>query len=59
MYFTAVRLAVLGSTRGTDMQAIIDAIARKELNAGTSFAPWVHKNVYKSLLPHYRDQARD
>lgn len=30
---TPVRLAVLGSTRGTDMQAIIDAIARRELNA--------------------------
>lgn len=29
----AVRLAILGSTRGTDMQAIIDAIGSKELNA--------------------------
>ena len=28
-----LRLAVLGSTRGTDMQAIIDAIERKELDA--------------------------
>src|SRR3989338_859936 len=30
------RLAVLGSTRGTDLQAIIDAIERKELNAEIS-----------------------
>lgn len=30
---TPARLAVLGSTRGTDMQAIIDAIASKDLNA--------------------------
>ena len=28
-----VRLAVLGSTKGTDMQAIIDAIERKELDS--------------------------
>ena len=28
-----VRLAVLGSTRGTDLQAIIDAIERNELDA--------------------------
>ncbi|TAN34260.1 phosphoribosylglycinamide formyltransferase [Patescibacteria group bacterium] len=28
-----IKLAVLGSTRGTDMQAIVDAIERKELNA--------------------------
>ena len=28
-----IRLAVLGSTKGTDMQSIIDAIEKKELNA--------------------------
>ena len=28
-----IHLAVLGSTRGTDLQAIIDAIEKKELNA--------------------------
>lgn len=28
-----IRLAIIGSTKGTDMQAIIDAIARKEINA--------------------------
>ena len=28
-----INLAVLGSTRGTDMQAVIDAIEKKQLNA--------------------------
>ena len=28
-----VKLAVLGSTKGTDMQAIIDAIEKRELDA--------------------------
>ena len=28
-----LRLAILGSTRGTDAQAVIDAIEKKELNA--------------------------
>jgi len=31
-----VKLAILGSTKGTDMQAIIDAISKKELNAEIS-----------------------
>ena len=31
-----IRLGVLGSTKGTDLQAILDAISKKELDAEVS-----------------------
>jgi len=41
-----VKLAILGSTRGTDMQAIIDSITRKELNAEVSIVISNLKSAY-------------
>jgi phosphoribosylglycinamide formyltransferase-1 len=41
-----VKLAILGSTRGTNMQAIIDAIANKELNASIDIVISNRKNSY-------------
>ena len=41
-----LKLAVLGSTKGTDMQAIIDAIERNELNAEISLVVSNEKDAY-------------
>src|SRR3989338_4214811 len=41
-----LRLAVLSSTKGTDMQAIIDAIRAKKLNAGISVVVSNRKDAY-------------
>jgi len=40
------RLAILGSTKGTDMQAIIDAIAKKELDASIEIVISNKNNAY-------------
>ena len=41
-----IQLGVLGSTRGTDLQAILDAIASGELNAEVSVVLSNRKNAY-------------
>ena len=41
-----IRLGILGSTNGTDLQAILDAISKKVLNANVSVVISNRKNAY-------------
>jgi len=41
-----IKLGVLGSTNGTDLQAILDAISSGELNAEVSVVLSNQKNAY-------------
>lgn len=41
-----IRLGILGSTKGTDLQAILDAISKKKLNAEISVVVSNKKNAY-------------
>ena len=41
-----IRLGVLGSTKGTDLQAILDAISKKILKAKVSLVVSNNKNAY-------------
>jgi len=41
-----IRLGVLGSTNGTDLQAILDAITSDELNAEVSVVISNQKNAF-------------
>eukprot|EP01127_Copromyxa_protea_P014504 TRINITY_DN4050_c0_g1_i1.p1 TRINITY_DN4050_c0_g1~~TRINITY_DN4050_c0_g1_i1.p1 ORF type:complete len:993 (+),score=204.87 TRINITY_DN4050_c0_g1_i1:15-2993(+) len=50
-----VRIAVLGSTRGTDMQAIIDAIKEKKIHAEITMVVSNQKNAY--ILERAKEHA--
>ena len=41
-----IRLGILGSTNGTDLQAILNAISKKMLNANVSVVISNRKNAY-------------
>ncbi|MEE9167712.1 MAG: phosphoribosylglycinamide formyltransferase [Candidatus Neomarinimicrobiota bacterium] len=53
----AIKLGVLGSTRGTDLQAVIDAIDRQELNASVKVVISNRKKAY--ILERARNHGID
>lgn len=54
---TAIKLGVLGSTKGTDLQAVINAINRGELNASVEVVISNRKKAY--ILQRARDHGID